>query len=160
LYRKLPPLKILLPLLLIAIFSVVSYAATVSISGATYESYSGINFTDLGGFTAASNGFLVTQAASSASTLPCAWSNGGTCQTALVAGDWYYSINLTLNSAASPSTTYTLTVTWDTGSGYSTLGTLTLTTGSSITSGQTMTFLLSTGESSFSAPAGMTVTVQ
>ena len=157
--KKIPSLTILIPLLLIAIFSVISYAASVNVTNSTYESYSGISFIDVGGFSASSNGFLVTQSASSASSSPCTWSNGGTCQTALVAGDWYYSVTLTLNSAATASTTYTITVSWNTGSGYSTLGVLSFTTAGTITAGQTMTFLMDTGGTSFSAPAGMTVIV-
>ena len=150
----------IIPLIAISIFSIVSYATTVSITNSTYESYSGINFTDVGGFTAASNGFYVTQSAGAASTQPFTWANGATCQTALVAGDWYYSITLTLTATATASTTYTLTVSWNTGSGYSTMGSLQVTTLSSITAGQTVTFFLSTGLTSFSAPTGITVTVQ
>jgi hypothetical protein len=159
LIKKIPSLKILIPLILISIFSVISYAATVSITNSTYESYSGISFNDIGGFTAASNGFIVTESTSSATSPPCTWSNGGNCQTAQVAGDWYYSITLTINSAATANTTYTLTVSWNNGAGYSTLGVLTFTTASTITGGQTMTFLLNTAENSFTAPAGMTVAV-
>jgi hypothetical protein len=153
-------MKWILPLVAISIFSIASYASTVGITTSTYQAYSGINFTDVGGFSATSNGFYVTTAAGSASSQPCTWSNGGTCQTALVEGDWYYSITLTINAAASTSTTYTLTVQWDTGSGYSTMGSLQLTTLSTITPSQTMTFLLNTGGSSFSAPTGISVTVQ
>jgi hypothetical protein len=131
----------------------------VNVTDSKYESYSGIDFTDVGGFSVASNGFLVTQTAGSSSTLPCSWSNGGTCQSSLPAGDWYYSVTLMLNVEATASTTYTLTVSWNTGSGYSTLGILTFSTAGTITSGQTMIFLMNTGESSFAAPAGMTVTV-
>ncbi|MDA4124008.1 MAG: hypothetical protein OK438_00965 [Thaumarchaeota archaeon] len=153
-------MRYLLPLLAIVVFSGVSYAASVNVTTNTYQGVNGVYYNVVGGFTAASNGFSVVQATGAASTLPCTWANGGTCQTALTAGHWYYSVTLTLNAAASPSTTYTLTVTWNTGAGYSTLGfALTVTTLASITAGQTMTFLLDTAGASFTAPAGIVVTV-
>jgi hypothetical protein len=153
------PLKIFLPLLAISIFSIASFAASVSVTQSNNQAVNGVYYNVAGGFTAASNGFQVVQAAASASTLPCTWSSGGTCQTALTAGDWEYSVTLTINAGAQTSHTYTMTVQWNTGSGYSTLGSLTVTTPSSITAGQTMTFLIDTGGSSFSAPAGIIITV-
>jgi hypothetical protein len=153
------PLKILLPLLAISIFSIASYATSVSVTQSTNQAVNGVYYNVAGGFTAASNGFQVVQSSGSASTLPCTWSNGGTCQTALTAGDWMYSVTLTINSGAAASHTYTYTAQWNTGSGYSTLGTLTVTTPSSITAGQTMTFLIDLGSTSFTAPAGIIITV-
>ena len=155
------PLKILIPLLAISLLSIVSFAATVSVSNPTAsQTVQGIVYNVTGGFTAASNGFQVVQSTATASAQPMTWSNGGTCQTALTVGDWYYSLTLTLaSSGASPSHTYTLTVTWNTGSGWTTLGTLTFTTLSSITAGQTMTFVIDTAATTFNAPAGLTITV-
>jgi hypothetical protein len=149
----------LILLALIAIVSLASYAASVTVTTTTEQARAGVYYNVVGGFTAASNGFQVTQAAGAASAQPCTWANGGTCQTALVAANWYYSVTLTLNAAASPSTTYTITVTWNTGSGYSTLGSRTLTTLASITAGQTMTFLFDTAVTTFIAPAGIVITV-
>jgi hypothetical protein len=159
LHRIRLPLKILLPLLAISIFSIASYAASVSVTQSNNQAVNGVYYNVAGGFTAASNGFQVVQATGSASTLPCTWSSGGTCQTALTAGDWEYSVTLTINAGAATSHTYTLMVQWNTGSGYSTLGTLTVTTPSSITAGQTMTFLIDTTGTTFSAPAGIIITV-
>jgi hypothetical protein len=153
------PMKILLPLLAISIFSLASFAASVTVTSSTYQADAGVYYNVVGGFTAASNGFSVVQATSAASGQPCTWANGGTCQNAQTAGDWYYSVTLTLNAAASPSTTYTLTVSWNTGAGYSSLGSRTVTTLASITAGQTMTFLLDTAGTTFNAPAGITITV-
>jgi hypothetical protein len=154
------PLKLIVPLIVISLFAVVSFAATVMVTTSTYQSYSGVYFNVVGGFTAASNSFAVVQSAGSASTLPVTWSNGGTVQTALVAGRWYYSLTLTITASASPSTTYTVTVTWNTGSGYGILGSaLTFTTLGTITAGQTMNFLIDTGVTSFNAPAGIIITV-
>lgn len=153
------PLKIFLPLLAISIFSIASFAASVSVTQSNNQAVNGVYYNVAGGFTAASNGFQVVQASGAATTLPCTWSNGGTCQSALTAGDWQYSVTLTINAGATPSHTYTLTAQWNTGSGYSTLGTLTVTTPASITAGQTMTFLVDTGGQTFSAPAGIIITV-
>jgi hypothetical protein len=152
-------LKYMLPLLAISIFSLGSFAASVIVTQTTLQAQNGVYFNVIGGFTGASNGFNVVQATAAASAQPCTWANGGTCATAVTAGRWQYSFTLTLNAAATASTTYTLTVTWNTGAGYSTLGTLTVTTLASITAGQTMTFLLDTGGTTFTAPAGITITV-
>jgi hypothetical protein len=155
-----PPLKLLFPLLAISLFAVVSYAVSVTVTTTTYASDNGVYFNVTGGFTATSNGFNVVQAAGTATTLPATWANGGTVQNTLVAGDWEYSVTLTLNAAATVSHTYTFTVQWNTGSGYTTLGIpLTVTTLATITAGQTMTFLLDTGSTSITAPAGVTITV-
>jgi hypothetical protein len=153
------PLKLLVPLLSIALRAGYSFAANVTVTSSTIQSENGVVFNVNGGFTAASNGFSVVQSTASASTQPATWSSGGTVQTALTAGHWYYSLNLTIAAAASPSTTYTVTVSWNTGSGYSTLGTLQVTTPASITAGQMMYFYMDTGLTTFSAPVAMTVTV-
>jgi hypothetical protein len=158
--RRILPLKILLPLLAISIISVGGYASSVNVSTTTYQEDKGIYFQVLGGFTAVSNGFWVVPADGADTSLPATWSNGDIVQTELTAGHWYYSLTLTLNAAASPDTTYTVTANWDTGSGYATMGSeLTFTTLGSITAGQTMTFLIDTEVTSFSAPAGVTITV-
>ena len=154
------PLKLLIPLLIIALFAVYSFAAWVSVTTTTIASESGVFFNVVGSFSAASNGFLVVQSSAVASTLPVTWSNGGTVQTALTAGNWYYSFTLTINANATVSHTYTVTVSWNTGSGYAGLGTsLTFTTLGTITQGQTMTFLFDTGLTGFNAPAALTITV-
>jgi len=153
------PLKVMVPVLVISLFAVGSFATSVGVTSQTFAGEAGVNYTVSGAFTAASNGFQVVQTTTSASSQPCTWSSGGVCNTALTAGDWYYSVTLTISASATASHTYTTTVQWNTGSGYATLGTLTVTTASSITSGQTMTFEIDTGSTSFAAPAGITVTV-
>jgi len=154
------PLRLIVPILAIAIFSVYSFAATVSVTPTTVQSQNGVLFNVVGGFTVASNGFSVVQSAGTASTQPATWSNSGTVQTALTAGHWYYALTLTITASASVSTTYTVTVTWNTGSGYSTLGSaLTFTTLGTITPSQTMNFYIDTGLTSFNAPTAITITV-
>jgi len=158
-FRNKLPLKVLAPILAISLFAVGSFATSVSVTTQTYAGQGGVNYVVTGAFSPASDGFQVVQSAVTASTQPCTWTNSGTCNTALVAGDWFYSVTLTIAATAQTSHTYTVTIQWNTGSGYTTLGTLTLTTPSTISAGQTMIFEVDTGLTSFSAPAGMTVTV-
>ncbi len=153
------PLKVMVPILVISLFAVGSFATSVGVTTQSFAGQAGVNYTVTGGFSAASNGFQVVQSTATASAQPCTWANAGTCATALTAGDWYYSVTLTIAASAQTSHTYTTTVEWNTGSGYVTLGSLTLTTGATITAGQTMTFNIDTALTSFSAPAGITVTV-
>jgi hypothetical protein len=152
------PLKLLVPLVLISIFAVGSFAATVGVTTSTYQGESGVLFNVTGGFTAASNGFAVVQASGSGTTLPATWTNGGTVQTAMTAGRWYYSVTLTMTASAIAGT-YTVTVNWNTGSGYSALGSQLTFTVATVTNGQTMTFLFDTGVTTFNAPVGITITV-
>jgi hypothetical protein len=154
------PLKILIPILLIAVVAVVSFAASVAVNSTTSQTVQGVMYTVTGGFTAANNGFVVTQSPVTATTIPATWANNGVVTTATVAGNWQYSLNVTISAAATASTTYTVTVQWNTGSGYQTLATpLTFTTPATITAGQTMTFVLNTGVTTFNAPAGLIITI-
>lgn len=156
------PLKIIVPILAISIFAVGSFATSVSISSSNLAAQQGVSYNVGGDFTAASNGFQVVRADSSATSPPCSWSNGGSCTSALTAGDWQYSVTLALTASAQASHTYTLNVKWDTGSGYANLGstgTLTFTTSSTITPGETMTFSIDTTNTSFTAPNAITITV-
>jgi hypothetical protein len=153
------PLKLLVPLLAIALFSVYSFAASITVTTTTIQNENGVYFNVVGGFTVASNGFAVVQATGTATTLPATWANGGIVQTALTAGNWYYNLTLTANAAATASTTYNVTVTWNTGSGYSALGSLRVTLPASGYAGQSMTLLIDTQLQTFNAPAAMTITV-
>lgn len=153
------PLKVMVPILVISVFAIGSFATSVGVTTQSFAGQAGVNYTVSGAFSAASNGFQVVQTTTTASTQPCTWTSGGTCNTALTAGDWYYQVTVTIAASATPSHTYTTTVQWNTGSGYTTLGTLTFTTGATITSGQTMVFQMDTALTTFSAPAGITVTV-
>ncbi len=166
--RSVPPMnirdrlsmKMVLPLMAIAIFSTYSFAASVSITPSTYQGIQGVSYNVTGGLTAASNGFQVVQATGTATTLPASWTNAGTVQTALTAGHWVYSVTVTLNTVPGATTTYTVSVTWNTGSGYSALGSsLTVSVPTTATAGQTMTFLLDSGLTTFTAPAGIVITV-
>jgi hypothetical protein len=154
------PLKILIPILIIATISIVSYAASVGVNSTTTQTVQGVMYTVTGGFTAANNGFVVTQSQAAATTTPATWANNGVVTTATVAGNWQYSLNVTITAAAGASTTYTVSVQWNTGSGYQALSTpVTFTTPATITAGQTMTFVFNTGVTTFNAPAGIMITV-
>jgi hypothetical protein len=158
--KHLIPLKLFIPILIISLLAIVSFAASVTITTTTSQAVQGVIYNVVGGFTATSNGFQATYSAASASSLPVTWSNGGTVTTSTVVGDWQYSLTATITAAASPSTTYTVTVTWNTGSGYTTLGTpLTFTTPATINAGETMNFVLRTGLATFTAPAGLMITI-
>ncbi len=154
-----PPLRLFFPILAISLFAVVSYAVSVTVTTTSYQSDNGVYF-NVGTFwTAASNGFVVVPSTSAASASPCPWVNTNTCQTGLTAGDWEFSVTLTINAGAATSTMYTMTVKWNTGSGYTTLGTLTVTSPATVTAGQTMTFLFDTAVTTITAPTGITVTL-
>ena len=160
--RRFTPLKILIPILLISVLSMVAFAASATISPlVTYQGVQGIQYNVAGGLSAANAGFFVTQTAATASGTGAAWSAGNTLTTATVVGYWEYHLTVTTNTGCPTGTQYTATVQWNTGSGYSTLGSaLTVTSPSTITNGQTMTFVFNTGVTTFSAPVGMLVTIQ
>jgi hypothetical protein len=155
-----PPLNLLLPLLAISILATISFAAgTATITNTSYQSDNGVYFNLVGGFSAASNGFNVVSTTAAASANPCPWANLGTCQTALTAGHWQYSVTLTLLIVPASTTSYTFTVNWNTGSGYTLLGSIVTSVPTTAVVGNTMTFLIDTGVTSIAAPVGITVTV-
>jgi hypothetical protein len=136
-----------------------AYAASVAVTNSTNESFAGAYYNVNHDFNIVSNGFSVAPSNSSASAQPCSWVNDGICKTALSAGEWFYSVTLTINSGAATSHTYTLTVTWSTGDGDSILGSVAFATPAAITAGQTMNFDIATASQSFSAPVGIMVIV-
>lgn len=152
-------LKLLLLIAGIAVFSVASYATTVSVSTTTYQSQYGVSYNVTGAFTAADQGFSVVPAAVAASSQPCTWSSAGVCQTGLTQGHYKYTLNLTLNTVPGSTTTYTVTVKWDQGSGQTQLGQLTVSVPNTATAGQVMTFKMDTGGTSFVTPLSLDVTV-
>ena len=154
------PLKFLVLLLAISIFSVYSFASNVAVTSAPVQSESGVFFNVDGGFTVTNNGFSIAQNMSAASAEPVKWTNSGICQTALTAGDWFYDLTLTVNNIAQANHIYSVTIMWDTGSGYSTLGVLKVTSPDTIIDGQTMNMYFDTGQSNFNTPAAIKVILQ
>jgi len=143
----------------IAILSTVVYASSVSVATSTYQAQSGVYYQVTGNIGAQGLGFTVAQSASTALAQPCMWSSGGVCTTAVTAGDWVYTVKITLENGVTPGETYTVTVSWDTGSGYVQMGSLTFTAPLTVTAGQTMNFVFDTGSTSFNAPVGIVITV-
>jgi hypothetical protein len=147
----------------IAALSLTAYAATVSVSTATYQAQNGVYYQVTGNLQVQSNGFFVAQSSttptSGTAANPCTWTNGGSCSTAVTAGHWVYQVTVSLTATTNPSTNYAVTVLWNTGSGYVQMGQLYFTTPSSITAGQSMTFTFDTGSTSFNAPSGIVITV-
>jgi hypothetical protein len=145
----------------IAILSTVVYASSVSVATSTYQAQNGVYYVVTGNFGVTGQGFTVGQTAT-ASTQPCAWSNGGTCTTAVTGGDWVYTVQVALTGNTPTSSTFTVTLQWlpQGGTAYVTVGTLQFTTPSTITPGQTMNFIFDTGSTSFTAPAAIVITVQ
>src|SRR5215472_11200162 len=152
-------LKIVALLAAIAIFSVVSYATTVSVSTTTYQSQYGVSYNVTGAFTAADGGFSVIPVGVAASAQPCTWLNAGICRTAVTLGHYQYKLTLTLNTVPGATTTYTVTVKWDQGTGQTQLGQLTVSVPNTATAGQVMTFKMDTGGTSFVTPLSLDVTV-
>jgi hypothetical protein len=152
-------LKILAVLAAIAIFSVASYATSVSVSTTTYQSQYGVSYNVTGAFTATDKGFQVVPVTAAASSQPCTWANSGTCRTALTEGHYEYLLSLTLNTAPGSTTTYTITVKWDQGTGQTSLGSLTVSVLSTTPTGQNMTFYFDTAGTSFTAPLSIDVVV-
>src|SRR5260370_29674856 len=91
-------LKIVALLSAIAIFSVASYATTVSVSTTTFQSQYGVSYNVTGAFTAADGGFSVVPLGVAASAQPCTWLTTGICRTALTVGHYQYKLTLTLNT--------------------------------------------------------------
>jgi hypothetical protein len=81
------PLKVLIPILLISLIAITSFAATVGVTTTTYSGEGGVSFIVIGCFTATSNGFQVVRSTTAATSLPATWSNGTTVNTLLTAGD-------------------------------------------------------------------------
>lgn len=153
-------MMVLVPLVLIGIMSVTSYAASVSVTSATKQAEYGVYYNVTASLTAANVGFQTAAVSGSASAQPCTWAAGGNCQTAVTSGHFLYEVTVTLTASSVASTTYTVSVSWEQNTNTETsLGSLTFTTPATITAGQSMTFIFDLGSASFTAPSGIDVTV-
>lgn len=152
-------LKTLLLLGAIAVFSVVSYATSVSVSTTTYQSQYGVSYSVTGAFTAADGGFSVIPLGVAASPQPCTWANLAICRTALTLAHYQYKLTLTLVTVPGATTTYTVTVKWDQGSGQTLMGSLTVSVLATAISGNSMTIEFDTGGTSFTTPLSIDVVV-
>ena len=157
-------MKAIIALVVIGVVSTMAVASTVSVGTTTYQTENGVQYDVTGYITAVSNGFEVAPNTVSANSPT--WTSGGVSHTALTAGDWVYSVNISLTANTKGSTTYTIEVQWIQGNSATNLptgigpaDTITFTTPASPSSGQYMTFLFDTGGTSFTAPAGIIITV-
>jgi hypothetical protein len=153
------PLKVLIPVLVISLFSIVSFAASVTVTTTSYSGQAGVSYIVIGCFTATSQGFQVVQSTNSTPSGTLTWVNGSTSHTAITAGHWAYQVKLTIAANATTSHLYTVTIQWNTGSSYATLGSLQFNSPATITAGQIMYFTMDTSVTSFNAPAAIIVTV-
>jgi hypothetical protein len=71
------PLKVLIPVLVISLIAIGSFAASVTITSTTYSGEQGVSYIVIGCFTAASNGFQVVRVNTAPTSLPATWTNGG-----------------------------------------------------------------------------------
>ena len=156
------PRNALIAIIAIALISTVAVATTVSVVTTTYQAEGGVQYVVTGYITAVGNGFQVAPLAATATGTPVAWTAGGTANTGLTAGDWEYSVTLTLTTKTLASTTYTLTVqqtTSDTAlAGIGPTYAISFTTPASITA-TSMTFYFDTGSGTFTVPMGIVITV-
>ncbi|MEM3191523.1 MAG: hypothetical protein QW735_03690 [archaeon] len=154
--------KALIVLVVIGIIATMAVATTVSVSTVTLQSENGVQYVVTGNFIAKSLGFeVMPEAVSSSSSVT--WTSGGEANTAINAGDWVYVVQLTLVVVPSAATTYTINVQWIQGITGTylneTMGSIAFSVPTTATAGTTMDFLFDTGSSTFTAPAGITITV-
>ena len=103
---------------MISMFSVASFAAAVGVTTETHQSQNGVYYVVYGGFTATGNGFLVVTNGGAATPFPI-WTTGTT-QTALTAGDWFFSVTLA-PAAGLFGSSHVITVSWSAGTCYTAL---------------------------------------
>ena len=147
----------------VVVIAAVAYASVVSITTTSNQAQYGVSYDVTTVVLSASDqGFATTPTTSAASTLPCTFTSGGTCQQALTKGQYKYTVLLTINAAPASTTTYTVTTKWDqNGAGQNTMGGggVTVSVPNTVTSGQTMKIIFGTGATSFTTPLGIDVTV-
>lgn len=145
----------------IMIISAVACATSAMTNSSTNADHQGQNIVDNRYFTISGVAFYVAQSAQSATPANPTWTDNAIWYAnALVAGQWYLMLSLTINTGASASTPYTLTAINSTGTGSpTTLYSFQFMTVASVTSGQTVTILYGVGSTTWTAPAALTFTV-
>jgi hypothetical protein len=148
------PFKVIIPMLLISILCIVSFATSATISnGSTYKAIGGEIISITGNYEVTPIGFgIATENAIGRNT----WSNTIPLTTDIFAGNWIYTIKvkaLTTNPA-------TVSVSWSQGGNpeFYPLGSITIS--DNPTSGQEATFVFDTGVQSFGSPVGILITVE
>ena len=144
----------------IAILLVHSYASNVSVTTVALQDQYGLTFGINSAFTAIDQGFSNTTLTQTASTQPCLWTNGTSCNTALTLAHLAFSLALYLETPPSMPTNYTITVSWSQNGGPSLqMGQLTVPVSALALAGEQMTFEYDTGGSSITSPMSIHVAV-
>jgi hypothetical protein len=144
----------------IALVAVASYATNVQVYTTAYQSQYGISYNVSASFTAIDQGFSTIAVSQAASTQPCLWINGTSCNTALTSNHVQFSLILKLKTPPILVTVFTLTVKWSQlGGAQTTMGQLTVSVSALATAGQQVTFQIDTGSSVFTTPLSVDVTV-
>lgn len=157
-------LAVMIVFALVASFIVViisiSSASTVSTTKTTMQAFYGMSNNIVNNFLAETQGFSVISPSSGATSQPCTWITGGTCQTSLTKNDYQYAVILIVNTPPSLLTTYTVTMKWDLGhgSGLVQVGSLKVSVPVT-TAGQSMTFVFDTGSNTYSDPRSIQINV-
>jgi hypothetical protein len=148
------PFKVIIPMLLISVLCVVSFAASATISnGSTYKAIGGEIISITGNYEVTPVGFSLATENTNAHD---EWSTVDPLTTYVTAGNWIYTIKvkaLTNNPA-------TVSVSWSQSGNpeYSLLGSITISDNPVI--GQEATFVFDTGVASFDSPVGILITVK
>jgi hypothetical protein len=146
--------KVVIPMLLISVLCVVSFAASATISnGSTYKAIGGEIISITGNYEVTPISFSI---ATESTAENFGWSTFEPLTTGVIAGNWIYSIKvkaLTTNPA-------TVSVSWSQSGNpeYSPLGSITIL--DDPVSGQEATFVFDTGVQSFDSPVGILITVE
>ena len=146
--------KVVIPMLLISVLCVVSFAASATISnGSTYKAIGGEIISITGNYEVTPIGFGIATEDTISSSV---WSTFEPLTTGVIAGNWIYTIKvkaLTTNPA-------TVSVSWSQSGNpeYSPLGSIAIS--GDITSGQEATFVFDSGVQSFDSPVGILITVE
>jgi hypothetical protein len=152
----------LVVILTIMTVSAVAYATNAMTNNSADAGYQGQHMVDNAYFTISGVAFYVSQSAQFATAANPTWvANATWYANALVAGQWFLMLSLTVNTGASASTPYTLTAINSTGTGTPTitLYSFQFTTAANVTKGQTVTILYGVGSTTWTAPAALTFTV-
>lgn len=153
------PLKAIIPILLISVLCIGSFASTITATTTTYEGMAAATYKVTDNFAATSLGFTVAPTSKSASSQPFNWVNEGVVTEATTETKWQYSVTVTMHTGATASHGYSVNVQWSADDAtYTDLGTLTFTSPASITDGETMTFMFNVGDNIYTS-TGIVVTV-
>lgn len=148
------PFKAIIPLLLISILCIVSFATSATISnGSTYKAIGGEIISITGNYEVTPIGLSI---ATEDTNLYSVWSTDTPLTTGVTTGNWIYTFTVTATQTANPAT---VSLSWSVnGDPYSLIDSITFL--EQPIQGQTATFIFDTGTSSFESPVGILITVE